>query len=322
MAEAPPGPSVGYYAQLVRENQTRRDIERAGQRITQAAAGGELSDVLDYVGSIAVGLVQAVHTPLDDSPVAGLVEVGEFVDAAVEPYEWLVPGLLERMDRVVVVAGEGSGKSTLARQVAVCVSQGRHPFQPSQLIEPRRTLLVDLENPPSLIRRKYRSLVDACRAYEEWQPRSFIWSRPGGLDLRKPSDAAELERAIIQTRADLVCFGPVYKAFTLKGDSTNLAAGEAAAVLDGIRERRRVAWWIETHAPMEQQGRRDMRPVDAGYWLRWPEFGLSLVKDPKDKGALVVKRFRGDRDERAWPVRLQRSLPWPWEGVYEDGAWT
>jgi hypothetical protein len=33
------------------------------------------------------------------------------------------------------------------------------------------------------------------------------------------------------------------------------------------------------------------------------------------KGTVDVGRWRGDRDERAWPTRLMRAQSWPWVPV-------
>jgi hypothetical protein len=43
------------------------------------------------------------------------------------PFDWIVPGLLAKGERMVLTAGEGLGKSTLLRQFAVCAAAGLHP---------------------------------------------------------------------------------------------------------------------------------------------------------------------------------------------------
>jgi len=77
---------------------------------------------------------------------------------------------------------------------------------------------------------------------------------------------------------------------------------------------------------MAQGGsQRDLRPLGSGVWQRWPEFGISLRADPENRGELKVGRFRGDRDERQWPMRLTRPAwgepwRWPWKAVYPKGT--
>ncbi len=53
-------------------------------------------------------------------------------------YDWLVPNLLERKDRLIVTGGEGSGKSYLLRQMAVMMASGMHPFDKNRQIDPLR----------------------------------------------------------------------------------------------------------------------------------------------------------------------------------------
>lgn len=323
MAACPTAVNVGYYARIVAEHNTRYRLEQAAQRLHQVAQQPDLDDALANAADVADVIKGFVSAPLGTpEPITGLFELGAFVDAPVEPHSWIIPGLLERMDRVIVVASEGAGKSTWARQVAACLSQGRHPLEPDTRIASRRTLIVDLENPPGIIRRKAGNVVDACRYAEPWQSdRSWIWTRPGGIDIRKASDAAALERVIAEVRPELVCLGPLYKTFSSHGDSSEVTASEAAAVLDRIRERYGVAWWLEHHAPLDQSGQRSLRPFGSGLWSRWPEFGLVMRQDRQDKDLVILDRFRGDRDERAWPDALRRSKPWPWMPSYDQGQW-
>ena len=64
----------------------------------------------------------------------------------------MIPQLIEKGERVIVVAAEGVGKTMLARQIALCSAAGLHPFTMSK-IATISTLTVDLENPERIIRR-------------------------------------------------------------------------------------------------------------------------------------------------------------------------
>lgn len=210
--------------------------------------------------------------------------------------------------------------TTLARQVAIMLSAGVNPFSPYTRIPPVRTLYIDLENPPALVRRKIRHLVDLGREHSGWDDdRAWRLTRPGGIDLRTPHDQRLIDRIISESRAELVCMGPLYKAFNESGEKAETINGQVARVLDGYRERHGVALWLETHAPMEQQGQRSLRPMGSGVWTRWPEFGLAMRKAKDNPHKVHLERFRGDRDERTWPHWLERSSPWPWSAHFAGG---
>lgn len=305
------------YAQRVRQLGLRRRLIEAGVRIEQMgySEGDEVEDSIEQ----ASAEIRHIELFADDR-ITDLSTLAEFVDETDAEHEWLIPGVLEVMDRVIVVASEGAGKTTLARQAAVLMAAGRNPFSPRVLIPPVRTLYVDLENPPALIRRKARHLIDQARRIDGWDDsRCWRWTRPGGINLRRPADQALLDRVIHQSRPQLVAMGPLYKAFTDGGERAEQLNSQVAQVLDRMREKHRIALWLETHAPMEQNGQRSLRPMGSGVWSRWPEFGLALRKVKEEPGSVWVERFRGDRDERAWPDKLTRSAPWPWEGKYAQG---
>jgi hypothetical protein len=329
LVEACPAPgNITWYAGKVHDCAVLRRVVELGMRLQQigehAAEQGDLDQALDNAAVLLLDLQVTVDTAAeaDAQPVPGLSTVEAFVDETDATHDWVIPGLLERQDRVIVVAGEGAGKSTLARQVAVLTASGRHPLAPDQPIPPQRALYVDLENPVALVRRKMRHLVDRARNLGVWSDgRAFRWTKPGGLDIRRPADARLLERVITETRPAIVCLGPLYKAFASHGDGPEETAAEAAAVFDRLRERHGVTLWLEAHAPLEQQGHRTLRPLGSGLWSRWPEFGIALRKDAKRGDAVVhLDRFRGHRDERSWPVALERDSTWPWRSLWDAAA--
>ena len=164
-AIVPTAANARYYVGHVQELGTKRAAIEAVIRIGEMGynASTTAEDLIAAVEDTSRRLRR-----LTDDGITDLSTLASFVDEADEDYDWLIPGVLERMDRVVVVASEGAGKTTLARQVAVMLAAGVHPFSPTTEIRPVRSLYGDLENPPALVRRKARHLVTLGRRVNRW----------------------------------------------------------------------------------------------------------------------------------------------------------
>jgi 5S rRNA maturation endonuclease (ribonuclease M5) len=265
--------------------------------------------------SSAILSTSGSQTPLDPGR---LVLWDEFLKESEEDsYDWLIPGLLERNERVIVVAAEGVGKTMLARQVAICSACGINPFTYQQM-KPIRTLTVDLENPERIIRRTSRSIMSqALHRSSQTKPLIHLYTKPSGLDLLKPGDRVLLEEQIEIAKPEMIVMGPLYKSFVDPGNRTSEAvAVEVAKYLDYLRTAYNVALWLEHHAPLgTSMTSRDLRPFGSAVWSRWPEFGISLTPDFTASAAYIydLKHFRGARDERNWPVKLTRGKIFPFE---------
>ena len=247
-----------------------------------------------------------------------LVHWEDFLEEADDDsYEWVIPGVIEKQERVIVVAAEGVGKTMLARQVAICASAGINPFTMSKM-EPVRTLTVDLENPERIIRRTSRNIMNAAkRLGHSSTVHAELLIKPAGLDLLKMSDRAVLEKAIEESKPQLLVMGPLYKAFVDPGGRTSESVAiEVAKYLEGLRDTYGCAMWLEHHAPLgSSMGSRDLRPFGSAVWSRWPEFGLSLTPDPTSTEGFVynVSHFRGARDRRKFPTKMRRGKVFPFE---------
>jgi len=263
---------------------------------------------------------------LSSSPSTNVLDPGRLVqwndlfnEEFDDSYDWVIPGLLERGERVIVVAVEGLGKSMLARQMAILPSAGLHPFTYMPM-RPVRTLLIDLENPERIIRRTSRNIeIQAMRRGNVARLDGHILVKPSGLNLMTASDRALLEDAVERTKPEILLIGPLYKAFIDPGGRTSESiAVEIAKYLDTIRIGFNCALWIEAHAPLgSSMTSRDLRPFGSAVWSRWPEFGISLQPDPTTNDPFVydVKHFRGARDERQWPTKIRRGKVFPFEAM-------
>jgi len=246
-----------------------------------------------------------------------LVEWTPFLETDVDlSYDWVIPNVLERQERVIVVAAEGAGKTTLARQVALMSAAGIHPFR-RDVMKPARTLMIDLENPERIIRRTSMRIYDKIKWFEKHESMdAHLLMKPDGVNLLLPADRAMIEEHVAAIQPDILFFGPLYKAFIDPGGRTAESVSiEIARFLDYLRHTYNCALWIEHHAPLGSGGQRDLRPFGSAVWSRWSEFGIALAPDPTDPELIEFKHYRGQREAREWPALCKRGDTWPFEVV-------
>lgn len=309
-AGTPASGNAVHYAEVVaRAGACRRALTVSADVRDRAMAGD-----LEGVESVLEGAEERLAAPL------GMVEPGvdltEVLAREAEPTEWLIPDCLGRRERVMITGEEGRGKSTLIRQLGIQVACGVHPWRITA-IDRVRVLHVDMENSPEQSRREYvRIAKQAVRSkYEKgWLAVKY---RPQGLDLTRRADVRWLEALLSVHRPDLLTIGPLYK--MMRGTDrrsihSEESAAEVAFALDLIRARYDCALMIEAHSPHIAQNakKRDLRPIGASLWLRWPETGMGLSAGPEQSAKL--EKWRLDRVRgRQWPKVLEAGGPmWPW----------
>lgn len=232
------------------------------------------------------------------------VDFNELISSPDPEYNWLIPGLLERGDRVIFTGNEGKGKSTLLRQIAVQSAAGLHPFT-LEPITPVKVLFIDLENGKGQVQREFKKLSQL-----DLIPHQLEVARwPSGLNLGEDSVRLAFSNFLAALRPDLLILGPMYKlaAHLDREEESSLVA----AFLDVCRGTYDFTLLMESHQPhavFTNEGRlRPERPFGSSLWMRWPEFGFCL----EDSGTL--RPWRGARDaDRQWPVKLKRDGFWPW----------
>lgn len=314
----PTASNAGYYAQIVAEASMRRSLHEIGSRlqagaadpgVAMARAQEDLRDLRDGARSSS-----GVHAKL----------LREVLDVApeVDVYDWSVPGLLERRDRLVLTGSEGGGKSTFLRQLAVLSAAGIHPFRFSP-IKPVRVLVIDAENSERQWRRAVREMAENAAQIGMVDPRDSVALHclTSQIDITRPQDLGMVHRLVDETKPDLVLIGPLYKLVprSIKDDDD---AAPVIAALDSLRDRN-VSLLMEAHAghTTSRRGERDLRPRGSSALLGWPEFGLGISPDndlTNGRRTFSISRWRGDRDQRAWPEKLHRrdktnpGQIWPW----------
>jgi len=318
-AEAGMSTHATAHAHLILEAAARRRLMAVAYEVNDAAKDPTipLADVL----ALARTVVERSDLPMTGAPDQNL---DEFVDQE-HSHDWLIGptkagelGLLEKMDRVLLVAEEGAGKSILLRQFGIMVSQGVHPFARVP-IQPKRVMIIDLENPPRLAARKMAAIRDTTQKFcaEQNIPynpeRCRVIMKPEGLDISKRGDALWLTERVAANRPDLLCIGPLYKLHEGE-DEKSSDVRQVQITLDKIRVRYNCALLMETHGPHESFSRNGkIRPSGSRLWIRWPEFILTLSQqDKSSREYWWLNHARGPRDERDWPTGLKRGSTFPW----------
>lgn len=313
--------NAGVYARTVSDFAVLRKVIEVALATSEAAYNPG-SDPAFLVEKAQSGFSEALSGLASENP-DDLWILDDFLDRPLEDRPaWVIPGLLRKGWRAMLVASEGSGKTVLFRQIAIAASQGIHPlsFQP---MTPCRVLIVDLENPEDSIHDVCAPLrKQAERVSSDYdRERDHLWHRPGGINLRNRRDRMELEAVIAKSRPDLVCLGPLYKCYNVSAnESDEQAAKEVMQCFDDLRTRYNFALLLEHHAPKGSGKTRDLLPYGSSLWLRWPEIGLKMTDTTGDGSVMKVGRWRGDRLDNKWPVELRRSSPWMWEGVWPNGT--
>ena len=323
-----PAFGVESHARLVLDRAVRRRVAEAATRMLQRVAGNGHDPISDFVAGCQDDIDRAAATAsaLDGDADEAMTAERFVASPRAQPVP-VIPGLLNREDRVVVVGRPGSGKTYLAYQIAAACAAGVHPFAWTPM-RPLRAMIIDLENPRYLVRSKMNKLLAVAKRHEGYDPDALrVFSHPAGLDLSKPGNAHLLASRIRQARPEVICAGPIYKMHADIGERADHTA--VTDFWDRIRDRYGCALWLETHPPLVIGSARNvpMRPGGSGRWSNWPEFGLSLLPAGKGEpeGALLIDTFRGDREEgRTWPRKLHRNVMsaqgWPWVPVYPDGT--
>lgn len=335
-ASTPPLGTWDYYAEQVLTCLTIRDADHAAQvlvqRLETATEPQEVADIVRVARDDLEGVTGNLVTRASEPPVS----LQELFDQPEEPYNWLVPGLWERMDRVIITGYEGTGKSFLLAQFALSVAAGIHPFAATVFNrEGFRVLVIDCENSQKQITRRYSNVArnigyirDAAHLPPvDWSKQVRFVMRPEGVDMTNVQEFARIEQAIAATAPDLVLAGPLYRMHKTNINDEQ-AARELVDALDRLRVKYQFTLIAEAHVGHvgEATGGRKLRPTGSSLFLRWPEFGYGLrgfgdAQKEEHPSTVELVAWRGARDERHWPDILSHNadlLPWMPTTAYRE----
>lgn len=295
------------HARIIHEAARKRALGTYAIRLQQAVSSPmALTDLMSMARNEFESLGRQASV---DMPTMTLGQLMEGTDE----YDWLIPGLLEREDRLMLTGSEGGGKTTFFRQVTILSAAGINPMT-FEKIEPVRIQVIDAENTERQWRRKVRALAVKAAAEGSTSPLETMYlSFPGRIDISSEKWLGAVHRLIDENKPDMLAIGPLYK-MARSAMNTDDDVAPVLAALDSIRERG-IALLIEAHAGHSlsgEGGTRNLRPRGSSALLGWPEMGFGLRKDKDDPNTTIIERWRGDRDERTWPEQIQRGGAWPW----------
>ncbi len=248
-------------------------------------------------------------------------EIGVMIEERKDrEYDWVVPDLFEKGDRLLITGGEGAGKSTLNYQIAACSAAGVHPFasNSSETFAPARSLLIDLENSEGQVARGLAPI--RAQLGDRLATGMMYVETPGeSIDIGTDEGALWLERKVARylPNGGVLVIGPLYK-MGLNDSNSDQDAKKVSDVLDHLRIKYGLALVIEAHT--KHPGERSntvYRPFGSRHWIRWPEFGFHL-----SSGGIWTP-WRDQRDaSRVFPSRFKRGIlangDMPWMGEVSD----
>ena len=280
------------------------------QRISDTSA-----PVADSVSEMLAALTQIRDGATGGTTLAAKT-LREILETEDEPEDWVIPGLFERGDRLILTGWEGLGKTTWLRQIGICAAAGLNPVTLDQLDRQIRVLFVDVENSERQWRRETRGIAVVAERGGIGSPRDYVHVHTGArMDLRKDRDLGLVHRLVDQYQPEILVIGPLYR-LTPNGINNDEEAAPLIAALDTLRDRGLVLA-MEAHAPKGSMGERNLAPRGSAALMGWPEFGFGLAPQDKDETGRIqtaeVVRWRGDRDRgRQWPKMLWAGGPFPW----------
>jgi hypothetical protein len=238
--------SVAEYAQIVRGWAVRRKIDGAAMTARHDAFNPDTP-----VGTLAAKVASEFIAIRDGGAAATdditAVTARELLEQQDDEPDWLIPGLLEKRDRLILTGEEGLGKSHMLRQIAVHIAAGLDPFHDKGRIPTGRALIVDCENTWSQVRRKLRPAIEfaAVRGAADTADRIVV-DCTNRMDITRDRDLARVHQLLDAYQPDIVVIGPLYR-LVPRALQTDDDTAPVLAALDTIRDRG-AALLMEAHA--------------------------------------------------------------------------
>ena len=229
---------------------------------------GEGADVADWLDARDATDPAALVKAIEDAAVKGateaatgaLVSAADWLTSEPPPPDYVLSGIFEVGDRVLLVAPSKCRKSFFALQLAASVAVGV-PFLGVDVPTPRRVLFVTLENRAEWEWRRLRGICYAGRIAPDnlGTPCRLAFMCCRGL----PVSVAEIGTAAAAFRAELVIIDPTY-ALTDSGDEMDQTARRDMLSAVARIASAGPAVILVSHDPKGQAGDRDTRDRGSG----------------------------------------------------------
>jgi hypothetical protein len=294
--------TVGHHARIVRSWGTKRRLYAEAEHTRNVALNPNL-DAETTAAEVANRFAAVRDSGITED--VGAITVGELLSMQDDEPDWLIPGLLERRDRLILTGEEGLGKSHMLRQIAIMAASGLDPFDHNKHIKPIRAMVIDCENSEGQVRRRLRGVVAFAKHYGKGDPHMVNLLCSSRIDITRDRDLAKIHYELDACQPEMVVIGPLYR-LTNRALQTDDEAAPVLAALDTIRDRG-CSLLIEAHAghSLGKGGHRELRPRGSSALLGWPEFGYGMRAVASGYADLVP--WRGDRDQRDWPGRVRHD---------------
>ena len=316
--------SVGYYAEKMREESTRRYASAALTRGLQKLShnGTNVYDVVDET----INELHAMPSPMTSDDDTWTLD--EIMGLTVTHGRFTVPNMLRRNERLVLTGSEGGGKSVFIYQMLTGAAFGVDTFTQTRT-EPQKVLFLDVENNEFQARGNLDKIVPQLRQIAPDVDPQWRSMKRRVVNLLATKDKADVIRRIVHYSPDILYMGTAYK-LTDVADEQHRAVRAIQSTVDRIREEIDCTVVIEHHAGHGfNNDRNSMRPEGSSYWLRWPDFGFGMKALRVDNGGRLMRlqRWRGDRsDDRRFPAAMRSGGVLPWTPIMEDeweaGGWS
>jgi RecA-family ATPase len=235
---------------------------------------------------------------------------------------FVLPGMLRKNERWLIVGKEGGGKSALVYQILTGAAFGVNTLSYTfEHYQPQRVVFLDVENSEHQVGFNVRSVTRNLREMRPDVEPFWRSLKRRVVDLTDKAQAIHVIRSVVKHNPDVLYMGTAYKlAFS---DDYRVMGRAIMDTIDKIRAEVGCSVLIEHHAGHgDKNNRNGWRADGTSEWGRWPDFARGLDVKMRPNGTRVMKLFVSSRMDRSagreWPVGMIQGEVFPWTPIYDQ----